>query len=129
MRTEISDMVGRIETTTREAWEKLVDRYAGQMGREFRREHGRRNTSTGSVKLAFEREGKPVKRTGNLLEFSWEGVQIKQREEITVSTLVLMHVMLSEGEATLAGRVVHCTDTLGGFKVGIQLLFDGDKEE
>jgi hypothetical protein len=77
----------------------------------------------GSLELAFERGGRPLKRTGKLLNASVDGVLVMQHERIADGTIVLMQLMFHDGQIRLLGHVVHCTETVGGYKVGIGLQF------
>jgi hypothetical protein len=77
--------------------------------------------------LTFELEGRPVQRSGRLLNISPGGLMVKQREPIAGQTRVLVKIACDEGELALAGRVAHCTQTVDGYKVGVELLFPGQK--
>ena len=117
-----------LKITSRECWEQLLARYPAPPTMERKRKHRRRDTAIGTAELTYERDGELVTRPGKLLNASPEGVALKQREWIAYATQVVIRVMLADGEAILAGRVTHATDTVGGFKVGIQLVFAGDAD-
>jgi hypothetical protein len=120
---EPSDMETAAKITARKRWEELLARYPEAPAPEHRRTSPRRDSGGDRVELTFERDGQAAVRGGRLLNASSEGVMIGQREELAPGTAVRLHVMLGEVAARLDGRVIHCTQTVGGFKVGIQLLF------
>ena len=112
-----------VQTTTRQRWLELIAQYPEEMAVEHRRKHRRRQPALGTLELAFQRDNRPVKRTGKLLNASPTGVLVKQQEWIADHTLVLMRLLYDDAVIRLLGRVAHCTQTVGGYKVGIELEF------
>jgi hypothetical protein len=84
----------------------------------------RLDAEAGSAALAFERGSQRFLRKGKLLNVSAEGVLVRLQEQVIPETTVLLRLTLTQGEALLVGRVVHCTPTVGAFKVGIVLSFE-----
>jgi hypothetical protein len=111
-------------TTNRIVWERLLSRYPQEQHPEHRREHGRRETTIGTVELSLDCETPQFAHIGKVLNMSATGLLLRLREEVEPRTPVLLRVTLTEGQATLLGRVVHCTPTVGAFKVGVFLSFD-----
>jgi hypothetical protein len=95
---------------------------------EIRRKHPRRTVAIGTVDVAVTHKGTSAVWPGKLLNLSPAGVLIKQRRRIDCGIPVLVRLMLADEEAILPGSVVHCTETVGGYKVGIRLLFDNEAE-
>lgn len=62
-------------------------------------------------------------RTGKPLNVSRRGVLLRVRERIADHTPVVVQMMLVDERIVLLGRVTHCTETVGGFKIGIELRF------
>lgn len=112
-----------IELTTRERWIEVLSLHSCVEEPEYRRECSRRPLMFDGVKLAFEESCRPVVRGGKLLNASPSGVMIRQYKEIQAHTLVMLSVALDEETLVLAGEVVHSTQTVGGYKVGIELRF------
>ena len=113
-------------TITRELWEQIVSACRPEQASEYRRKRARRPGTLGPVELAFDQGGRVVVQTGSLLNVSSNGVMIKQREEISSDTTVMMRATPCGETAVLKGRVIHCTETVGGFKVGVELQFTGE---
>lgn len=66
---------------------------------------------------------KPVVRSGPLLDVSPTGLMVKIYGELPVGVPVTVQITLEGLQLALRGRIVHCTNTLGGFKVGVELQF------
>jgi hypothetical protein len=75
------------------------------------------------VKLTFEEGGAPIVRTGSLLNASDSGLMVKQHKEIPCYTKVQIELTVGDEVLALTGRVAHATQTVSGFKVGIELQF------
>ena len=67
-------------------------------------------------------------RPGTVLDASTTGIMIRQREEMDVGTLVIVRAVLDDQDVAIAGQVMHCTQTVGGYKVGIELHFLDEPE-
>ena len=63
------------------------------------------------------------KREKMLVYASQEGVMVKNRGRIPARTPVWMEITLADDVFALLGQVAHCTQTVGGYKVGIELQF------
>jgi hypothetical protein len=117
-------MKSAIEMTTRQRWEEVLALYPQELFPEYRRGHNRQDTEIGIAVLAFEFESQRLLRHGKVLNISPKGVLLRIWEPINLQTMVLLRITLIQEQALLAGRVVHCTPTVGAFKVGILLTFD-----
>jgi hypothetical protein len=113
----------RLETPTRQRWREVLSPYAGPEEDGHRRTDERYYIALGSVKLAFEENGVPIERTGRVLNASEGGLMVRQYEGILPDTQLQIEATIGEESFALAGRVAHCTQTVGGFKVGIELKF------
>lgn len=116
-------METRLETPTRQRWREVLSPYADPEESGHRRNDERYYIALGSVKLVFEENGAPVERTGRVLNASDGGLMIKQYQDIPSNTQLQIEATIGEESFALAGRVAHCTQTVGGFKVGIELEF------
>jgi hypothetical protein len=88
-----------------------------------RRDHRRYGVDFGLARLSYTRDGVPLTRTAPLLQISAEGLMVQIQEPIRVYTPLRLEVILGDETFALTGQVAHSTQTVGGYKVGIQLLF------
>jgi hypothetical protein len=122
-------MESTLEVTARDMWLAIVARQQPTAAPEKRRKHGRRHAVIGNTEAVFTCEGRTFARPGKLVDLSPAGVQIQQSRPIGCGALALVRVVVGEEEAILAGRVIHCTKSGTGFKVGIQWQFETDGED
>lgn len=113
---------------TRDDWEQIVARHA--MNEEeppIRRGDRRHAVDYGTAKLVFMQDTlgrlRTIVRTTPLLQISREGMMVKSHADVPVDAVVGLRVELGEDSFALLGRVVHSTQTLAGYKVGLQLAF------
>jgi hypothetical protein len=59
-----------------------------------------------------------------LLNASQEGLTTKGQTPITLNTEVVLELNPEGTPFAVRGRIAHCTETLGGFKIGIELRFE-----
>ncbi len=117
-------METRIEIPTRQRWTELLAKFAESERSDSRRGNQRSYVQFGAAKLSFDDEqGTPTGRTGRLLNASDSGLMVKQYESIPEETEVAVEATIGDEVFALTGRVVHTTETLGGFKIGIELRF------
>lgn len=112
-----------LEVSTRQRWQEILSHCAELEKRGPRRSDERRCVEFGAVRLVFEQDGTPVMRYGRLLNASEEGLMVKQYRDIPSAMPVRIEVTIGDESFTLRGEVAHCTQTIGGFKVGIELQF------
>lgn len=117
----------QLETPTRERWLEILSSQGLLEVPEHRRQHPRHDIELGAVALAFDELGAPALRTGILLNASAVGLMTKQHKPIRTGTPVQMEVTLDDKSFLLKGRIVHSTQTIGGFKVGIELEFPSQR--
>ncbi len=74
--------------------------------------------------MLYLRGNQPTELRVKLLNASADGVMVLTREEVPADISAVMAFNSDdEIEYVLAGDVVHCTSTIGGYKVGIRLRF------
>jgi len=117
-------MFTKTKATALEHWRSFIACHVENAKNEYRRDHERRYINQGSVSLVFEADGETVERTGALLNLSEGGLMIKQYVEIPRGTPIQLVVLIDDDKLALAGRAVHSTQTLGGYKIGVELTFD-----
>lgn len=118
-------MQTQLETPTQERWLEILSQQRVFEVPEHRRQNPRHDIECGAVALVFEELGAPVVRTGILLNASAVGLMIKQHKAIRTGTPVRVEATLGKESFLLTGHVVHSTQTIAGFKVGIELEFPG----
>ena len=78
----------------------------------------------GDVKAIGQFEnGTTFKRTWTLLQVSAEGLTIKSEEPVDEQTTLDLWINIDGEPMKVSGQIVHCTQTLGGYKLGIRILF------
>ncbi len=107
-----------------EDWQALLARLVSPEFEPQLRRTFRRYPASGESKAHWQANGTPYKRTWRVLEVSTQGMTLKCHEAVAIDTIVDMMVNLDGQPVAVRAHVVHCTQTLGGFKVGVQLFFD-----
>src|ERR1043166_9870102 len=77
----------------------------------------------GSVIAEYRLDDKRHKRSCGLLEVSAGGLMLRMDNEIPLGTWIDLQIELKEDTLLSTGMTCHCTQTIGGYKVGIRLLF------
>ncbi len=122
-------MEASLELATRACWLEALACQPLADGSEYRRQEQRHCLVISNVKLACEQCGHSAVLRGTLMNASASGVLIRQRQQTAPGTLVVISIPLDAELLLLAGEVVHCTQTVGGYKIGIELRFadEGDQ--
>lgn len=108
---------------TNDQWNNLLTRVvAPELGKNLRR-GTRRYPVMGEAKLTYEKDGRNYRRTFDVINVSRGGLTLKGYDEVKADTLIDVKVTLGPHVARLKAKVVHCTGTLGGHKVGIEIIF------
>lgn len=72
--------------------------------------------------LPGAKTAKPM--TCTLLQVSGSGLMVRAFDgNFSRGQLLAIHALVGEDEAVLRGRVRHCTQTISGYKIGIELEF------
>ncbi len=113
---------------TREHWAGVVSRNNCKPVRPHgRREHERFCPAMGTVKLVFTLpKGTgvvPVVRTLPILDISAGGLAVKSETMVPLRTGVGLDVNLEGQPLLMMGKVARCTSTIGGYQIGIELVF------
>ena len=113
---------------TREQWAGVVARNNCKPVRPHeRRQHERFCPVMGTVKLVFTvpkgTRDVPVVCTLPILDISDGGLAIKSDTMVTLRTGVGLDVDLEGKSLLMMGKVARCTSTIGGYQIGIELIF------
>jgi hypothetical protein len=118
MNTQVNDSA---TLATRKEWlHVLQENVVAEIEPNYRRKH-RRYSVFGEVKATGIVDDAPFKRTWTLTEISAEGITAKSDNEIPVGIRLELAVNITGTPLFLRGQVTHCTQTVGGYKVGIWL--------
>ncbi|MBN2446750.1 MAG: PilZ domain-containing protein [Phycisphaerae bacterium] len=80
------------------------------------------------ARLAYKKSGGlPCESMVLLTQVSIGGLTLRGRERVREDTDVRVELQLGPSAVVLNGRVVHCTQTLAAYKIGIQLRFAADE--
>jgi len=111
----------------RDRWMEIVARHALPLREpRFKRQHHRYHT-LGSASVAFTllrgaREV-PVVHSCRVTQVSAEGLTLRSQARIPLRAQVAIELRLGKPPLLVFGQVIHCTQTVGAFKVGVALLF------
>ena len=78
----------------------------------------------GEAKASWKEEDQLFNRTWEIMEVSPDGISVKSIDECSVGLRINLLVNLDGLPIPLYGTVMHCTQTIGGFKIGVRLEFD-----
>ncbi len=115
----------RSSPLTQAEWIDLINEYAEPEPELSRRREEPRGLiiPPAPVKLTLVIDEQPVVARGTLLNVSASGVMVKTDHYIPSETPVWIDVWLEEDKLSVAGQVIHTSQTVGGNKVGIELRF------
>lgn len=109
--------------TSRDVWSKVVSAASlAEMEPKVRRTT-RRYSCDGEIKVSGEIEDEPFRETWILLQVSMTGISARAPREVPDATKVTIRWQWGSQELLLRGRVMHSTQTVGGYKVGVRLDF------
>jgi PilZ domain len=104
-------------------WRKAIAHHVGAEAGSYSRRLWSRQPTQGEVKAQYVVDDQARKRTWDLMETSAGGIQVRTAEEITSGTRVSLCIQFSDQSLHCGGITCHCTQTVGGYKVGIRLIF------
>ena len=117
----------------RERWKHFLGVVGGAEYIADVRRINRRYTTSGEAKVTFAADGDKHTRSLKLLDVALDGLTTRGNNEIAPGTHLVVELDhgLDHDEDLLKmrGEVIHCTGTLGGFKIGISLDFREDDED
>jgi hypothetical protein len=83
----------------------------------------RRYPADGEVKVEYVVDDQTRKRTWDILQIAAGGLTVRAGEEVAQDTLLNLQINLDGNPIRARGTTRHCTQTVGGFKLGIKLVF------
>lgn len=123
----------QLKPVRRSKWCDLIDRtFAAESEPPVRREARRYSVEFGEVRMVFVLEDENGDPTGPqaistpLMQVASDGLMVRGHREIPIGTQMAMEVAFEGVEVVLLGKIAHCTNTVGGYKIGISLEFPED---
>ncbi len=123
-----------VQLSTRQQWEQALHRLELiPTDEDFRRRAPRYGVVYGEVQIEFHPNNDPaqpvVRRSAPIYDISVGGLMARCLKPIEPQTHVLLHIDIGDQRVVLRGVVRHSTQTIGGYRVGIELLFDEQTDE
>ena len=104
-------------------WRKvLASHVAGDFEAHSRRTW-RRYPVVGEVKADYKVDGVPRTRTWTLIQIAAGGLTVRAGDAIIQGTSLDLRIQIEDDSLFAKGITCHCTQTLGGYKLGIKFLF------
>ncbi len=118
-----------VQPWTREQWARVLHRLdLIPTDEDFRRRQPRYGVVWGEVQIEFHPHNDPsqppIRRSAPIYDISLDGLMARCLKPIEPRTQVLLHIEIDQQQVTLRGVVRHSTQTIGGYRVGIELRFD-----
>lgn len=117
------------ETISQEDWKAIVEAApaVGEDSPLSLRNETRWFVQTGTVEICYHNPRDEVRSlVARIQNVSDQGLMLRTDDPIPENTPVLMRVELEGESALLCGMIRHCSMTVGGYKLGIRLLFDDE---
>lgn len=114
-----------VNPVTADHWIRFVDKVASELGDHDPRRLNRREPFENyeDVKLFIQDAGDVRHCLARITEVSVGGVSLWTDCEVPVCTRVMFEFHPDNKPVKVKGRIVHCTQTVGGYKVGIEIEF------
>lgn len=109
--------------TTRDEWSKIVSAASLAEMEPKARRNTRRYPCSGEIKVSGEIDDEPFRGTWNLLQVSMTGISARADREVPDRMKVTIRWRWGSQDVFVRGRVMHSTQTVGGYKVGVRLEF------
>jgi hypothetical protein len=116
------------QPVTAKQWTQLVTQHGAGRALSLLRRRQPRYHVQGPTRVAFSRHAGSSEasnaHTCSVLDVSEDGVMLRSREQVPLDTLLAIELYFGDQIITVFGTVVHCTQTVGAFKIGVKLRFD-----
>lgn len=101
--------------------------------RAYHRAHFRYDLDAGAVRLSYvdtidHTPPKAIDRWAAIIQLSPGGLMVRAQRPIADDTPLRLEIALEDEIVHAEGRVAHCTQTVGGYKIGIELVFSEDPQ-
>ncbi|MCG8404880.1 MAG: PilZ domain-containing protein [Phycisphaerales bacterium] len=109
---------------TEDYWERFLRRTVETQFKPDVKREVPRYPYQGEAKLIIVDGEDSSTRRLSVVNISLEGLTAKGNTEIPIGTKAFVEMNPEGTPFVMAGEIVHCTETLGGFKIGIRLNFE-----
>lgn len=109
---------------TRKDWNTLVEKMTQPEIEPAYRRQSRRYAAEGNILATCLSDLKPMIQTWDLRQVSAEGLTARSPRVVPEYTRFVLDVNINEQAIRLKAKVRHCTQTVGGYKIGLEILFD-----
>ena len=109
---------------TEDFWQRFLRRAVAPVYKPDVKRETPRYAYQGEAKLFMEENGEWHTRWLSLLNISLDGVTAKGNTELPMGVKVFLEMNPEGTPFVVRGEIVHCTTTVGGYKIGIKLEFD-----
>ncbi|HUU96063.1 MAG TPA: PilZ domain-containing protein [Phycisphaerae bacterium] len=113
---------------TPEQWTQLVTQHGADAAASLLRRRQPRYYVQGPTRVAFSRHADSSEaskaHTCSVLDISNDGLMLRCREQVPLQTPLAIELYFGDQTIMVFGTVVHCTQTVGAFKIGVKLRFD-----
>jgi hypothetical protein len=118
----------KVRPCTQQQWREAVEKHADlDIDASWRRTNERFSVGIGNATIVLSKPAQlgagNVVRDAILLNISADGLMLKAQTNLPEDIGVGINLAMGDDTFTLVGRIAHCTQTLGGFKVGVELKF------
>lgn len=108
---------------TRRQWREVLARSVAAELEPMLRRQFRRYAVRGEARATWLHDGTTFSRTWSILDISVQGMMVKAYEDVPTDVRLNLMVNLDGTPMPMVGRAIHCTQTLGGWKLGVELVF------
>jgi hypothetical protein len=115
-----------LATLSYKAWQELLacSVSAPEFEPPIRRRARRYGVRLGAWRMLYQNGRKPAELRVTLVNAALDGVMLLSRAEVPENIPTLLAFTADDDEEhQLVGEIVHCTSTVGGYKVGVRLRF------
>lgn len=108
---------------TRNEWAAFIKMVDAPGARAEPSRHEERSAFQMEVAVMTDEDGQSVRRHMSMMNLSPGGLMLKCEFEFEQGTQMLIEINPDGKPFHVVGVVKHCTQTLGGYKIGVRLIF------
>lgn len=116
-------MPENLHLTTWEQWLRAVTNLPARQEPEHRRREERGLPEFGVANVTFTHHSRRRECSGKIMNASTGGLMLRTHDAISDGVDVELQVAFEDEMFYLTGTVAHCTMSIGGYKIGIELKF------
>ncbi len=109
---------------SRESWREFVQSFDAVEQPEHRRRAARHDVGHGFVEVYELPQTTKLVTTGTVINVSENALMLRTRASVGIAMQIRIELGVDDDEFVLIGEVRHCTPTVGGYKLGVELLWE-----